>query len=190
MNLILDQTYTDLDGALSTLRTALGDAWPESAPPFRDTTWADADPPPEAPDRAALEANRPADANAPAPKSDTPLLYPPRRTRHYVQLVMHEWLANLVRHAAFSEPPRVSVRVLLNQATARCEVTDNSRGFDLSAVLADMQTDTAPFPESGMGLRIIHACTTTLSYRRVSGLHHCFTASVPYDHDPWMNVLF
>lgn len=181
MNLILDQTYTDLDGALATLRTALGDAWPEGAPPFRDTTWADADPSVSDADGAA---------NPPAPGSDTPLLYPPRRTRHYVQLVMHEWLANLVRHAAFSEPPRVSVRVLLNQATAQCEVTDNSRGFDLSSVLADMQTDPAPFPESGMGLRIIDACTTTLSYRRVSGLHHCFTASVPYDHDPWMNVLF
>lgn len=155
MDLILDRTYTDLEGALPAIRTALHAAWTNACPSDTD----------------ASEG-------------------PPRRTRHYMQLVVHEWVANLTRHATFTDPPRISVRVLLNQDAAQCEITDNSRGFDLESVLSTMGVHTTPFPESGMGLRIIDACTNGVSYHRASALHHRFTASIPYDHDPWMNVLF
>jgi serine/threonine-protein kinase RsbW len=168
MNLIFDQTYTDLESALPAIRAALRAAWPSTH---------------------SSEGNS-SDAASSLPEADASPEQPPRRTRHYVQLVVHEWVANLTRHATFADPPRISVRVLLNQDAAQCEITDNSRGFDLNSVLSTMGAHAAPFPESGMGLRIIDACTNDVSYRRASALHHRFTASVPYDHNPWMNVLF
>lgn len=155
MNLILDRTYTDLEGALPAIRSALRAAWPDVSPSDSDSSAGG-----------------------------------PRRTRHYVQLVVHEWIANLMRHATFADTPRISVRVLLHHNSAQCDITDNSYGFDFESVLSTMGAHAAPLPESGMGLRIIDACTDGVSYHRASALHHRFTASIPYDHDPWMNVLF
>lgn len=152
MDLLLDQTYTDPESALSTIRTALQNAWPE------------------APNESAS--------------------MPPRRTRHYLQLIVHEWIANLVRHATFEDPPRISLRVFVDSTCVQCEITDNSMGFDLGYILSKMKTNTSPFPEAGMGLRIIDACTDEVSYRSELPLLHRFAASIPYDHEPWMNVLF
>ncbi|MES3629476.1 MAG: ATP-binding protein [Longimonas sp.] len=126
----------------------------------------------------------------PTSESDSGGHMPPSRTRHYLQLVLHEWLANLMRHATFSSVPRISVRVSLSETLARCEVADNSTGFDLEASLFEMQSNTLPLPESQMGLRIIDACATDVSYRSRPPAEYQFTASIPYDHDPWMNVLF
>jgi len=103
MDLILDQTYTNLEGALPEVRAALHAAWPG----------------------ASLSGDN-------SPEG------PPRRTRHYTQLVVHEGVANLTRHATFTDPPRISVRVLLRPDSAQCEITDNSRGFDLESVLSTM----------------------------------------------------
>jgi len=157
MDLLLDQTYSDPQSALSMIRGALNNAWPDTAndTPDRDET-----------------------------------VVPPRRTRHYLQLIVHEWIANLVRHATFDEPPRISIRVLTNTESVQCEITDNSMGFDLGYILSQMKANASPFPEAGMGLRIIDACTNDVSYHRESSLHHCFSATIPYDHDPWINVLF
>lgn len=152
MELILDQTYSDPQHALTAIRTSLPNAWPEVS-------------------------------------QDLPTV-PPRRTRHYLQLIVHEWIANLMRHATFSDPPRICLRVSIDREAARCEIIDNSTGFDLEYVLSKMKTSASPLPEAGMGLRIIDACTDDASYRKESSLRHRFTASIPYDHDPWMNVLF
>mgnify|MGYP006445616281 CR=1 FL=1 len=143
------------------MRAALRDAWPEAAWP------------------EAAQDGQPMDGPS----------TPPRRVGHYVQLIVHEWVANLVRHATFSDSPCICLRVLLYGETARCVITDNSTGFDLASALSTIKANASPLPETGMGLRIIDACTAGVSYRKESPLHHRFTASVPYDHEPWMNVL-
>ena len=140
--------------------------------------------------RAALHEAWPDDASEASSEAVDAAVNPPRRTQHYIQLIIHEWVANLVRHAKFVEAPRITLRVLLNSASTQCEILDNSRGFDLEHVLSNMNSRAAPLPESGMGLRIIDACTDAVSYRSESSWRHRFTASVPYDLDPWMNVLY
>jgi serine/threonine-protein kinase RsbW len=45
-------------------------------------------------------------------------------------------------------------------------------------------------PERGMGLRIIDACTDTLSYAPTDGGRHRLEFSIPADHDPWLSKLF
>ena len=140
--------------------------------------------------RRALPAMRAALRDAWPEASQDVQSMPPRRVGHYLQLIVHEWVANLVRHATFSDSPRICLRVLLHNEAAHCEIIDNSTGFDLAYVLSTIKANASPLPEAGMGLRIIDACTGDVSYRKESPLRHHFTASIPYDHEPWMNVLF
>ena len=165
MHLLLERTYTDIEGALPLIREAIGEVWADV-------------------EEGTLAARR----------KESAARRPPHRTRHYVQLIVHEWIANLVRHATFSGPPQIRIRLLSDDVSVQCEITDNSRGFDLDEALSNMKSDAAPLPEAGMGLRIIDACTSNVSYRNSYGSdsssRYSFVASVPYDHDPWMNVLF
>ena len=115
---------------------------------------------------------------------------PPHRTQHYLQLVIHEWVANLIRHASFSSEPYLIVRVGIRHEAVFCEIIDNSNGFNSEKALATLQEEAPPFPEAHMGLRIIDACSSRMSYETDEDSKQRFTVSIPYDHDPWMNVLF
>jgi serine/threonine-protein kinase RsbW len=45
-------------------------------------------------------------------------------------------------------------------------------------------------PERGMGLRIINACTDSVSYTPTDSGRYRFEFSIPADHDPWLSMLF
>ncbi len=83
------------------------------------------------------------------------------------QLAVHEWVANLQRHARFAVAhPRVGVCVSPSNNGLACVVEDNSVGFDLATYLADNPELTDIMPERGMGLHWINACANDLRYQQ------------------------
>ncbi|WP_103028957.1 ATP-binding protein [Salinibacter altiplanensis] len=112
-------------------------------------------------------------------------------TLHCMCLVLHEWIANLHQHAHFqNNTPRVEIQLTCNAEQVDCSVLDNSNGFDLASYLPTDDEDPEAFPERGMGLRIIEACTDELSYSPTEDGLHRFKFIIPSDHDPWLNTLF
>jgi serine/threonine-protein kinase RsbW len=115
---------------------------------------------------------------------------PDPQSLRYAQLILHEWLANLLQHARFPDVPVVEVRV---EAQDRCVcgmVVDNSTGFDISSHLNDQRESSESLPERGMGLRIISACSDDFSYAEGDNGQYRFEFSIPADHDPWLSTLF
>lgn len=109
----------------------------------------------------------------------------------YAQLVLHEWLANLLQHADFRDrTPYVEVQIRADETHIFCAVVDNSDGFDLAAHLDAQRSAAQALPERGMGLRIISACTDDFTYRTTDDGHQRFEFSIPADHDPWLSMLF
>jgi serine/threonine-protein kinase RsbW len=115
---------------------------------------------------------------------------PSGETVRYTQLVLHEWIANLLQHADFNgHSPAIRIRLSCEEQQIRCVVVDNSRGFDLTDRLPEQEA-MDDLPERGMGLRIIDACTDDLTYAPTDGGRHRFEFSIPADHDPWLSMLF
>lgn len=82
------------------------------------------------------------------------------------KLAVHEWLANLVQHAQFPEHPEIVLEVRHEDSELECVIEDNSEGFDLAEQLQTRRQIADAFPERGMGLLILHACTYDLTYSR------------------------
>lgn len=114
----------------------------------------------------------------------------------YAQLVLHEWIANLLQHGDFSSrEPKIKIHVTSEDRHVSCSILDNSKGFDLDAHLptqhfsmSEGEPDT--LPERGMGLRIINACTDSLSYSSTEAGLQRFEFFIPADHEPWLSMLF
>jgi serine/threonine-protein kinase RsbW len=87
--------------------------------------------------------------------------------RQVLRLAVHEWLANLVQHATFGRRrPDVSLRMTLHDDGVRCEISDNSAGFDFERQLATQEQllgGRQP-SERGRGLLMLIACTDDLAY--------------------------
>lgn len=112
-------------------------------------------------------------------------------TVQYTQLVLHEWIANLLQHADFrGRSPSVHIQLSSENRRITCTVTDNSEGFDLAEHLPAQEEAMENLPERGMGLRIISACTDRLSYASTESGRYRFEFSIPADHDPWLSTLF
>ncbi|WP_263786479.1 ATP-binding protein [Salinibacter grassmerensis] len=112
-------------------------------------------------------------------------------TLHCTCLVLHEWIANLHQHACFqNSAPMIEIRLTCDAQQVTCSVLDNSDGFDLDSYLPADDEDPEAFPERGMGLRIIKACTGKLAYSPTEDGLHRFEFLIPSDHDPWLNTLF
>ena len=112
-------------------------------------------------------------------------------TLRYTQLVLHEWIANLLQHADFNDrTPSVQIRLETENRHVSCTVIDNSEGFDFDEQLPSQEEAMADLPERGMGLRIINACTDKVSYTATDSGRHRFAFSIPADHDPWLSMLF
>lgn len=109
----------------------------------------------------------------------------------YVRIVIHEWVVNLIQHAEFrGATPTVEMEFQFENRHVSCVVKDNSEGFDLEHQLSVQQQTPPPFPERGMGLRIIHACTREMSYRSgADGWQH-FSCIIPARSQPWVDTLF
>jgi serine/threonine-protein kinase RsbW len=116
---------------------------------------------------------------------------PHEETVRYTQLVLHEWIANLLQHGHFDDrPPNVQLRLSTENRHITCTVIDNSEGFDLAERLPVEEDPADELPERGMGLRIINACTDHLSYGPTESGRYRFEFSIPADHDPWLSMLF
>jgi anti-sigma regulatory factor (Ser/Thr protein kinase) len=120
-----------------------------------------------------------------------PTATPSEETVRYTQLVLHEWIANLLQHGHFDDrSPTVQIRLSTENRHVTCTVIDNSEGFDLTERLPAEEDPADELPERGMGLRIIDACTDHLSYSSTESGRHRFEFSIPADHDPWLSMLF
>jgi serine/threonine-protein kinase RsbW len=85
----------------------------------------------------------------------------------HLQLAVHEWVANLVQHARFGSDDTFVELVIVREADGFfCTVTDGSSGFDLDEQLEIRRAKLAALPERGMGLLMVFACATDLSYQR------------------------
>ncbi|HKL89274.1 MAG TPA: ATP-binding protein [Salinibacter sp.] len=123
--------------------------------------------------------------------SQAEMTAPNDETVRYTQLVLHEWIANLLQHADFqNRSPAIKIRLHTEDRHIICTVIDNSEGFDLAERLPTKEEMMDDLPERGMGLRIINACTDSLSYTSTEAGRHRFEFTIPADHDPWLSMLF
>ena len=86
------------------------------------------------------------------------------------RVAVHEWLANLVRHADFQDrKPEVSVSVVPDDQRLKCVIRDNSEGFNLNRQLQHQQATMQPLPERGMGLIWIFSLAEDIQYSTIAG---------------------
>lgn len=110
---------------------------------------------------------------------------------HRLKLAIHEWLANLVQHADFRDRrPEISITVRALRNGIECAIEDNSEGFDLNGQLTAKPDVIDAFPERGMGLLMIKACTEHLDYEELTNMRHRLQFIVSSDRDPWLNIPF
>ena len=84
-----------------------------------------------------------------------------------LRLAVHEWIANLVQHAAFGErETEITLRVDVLRDAVDVAIEDTSSGFDLLGQLeAQESVLRAPAPsERGRGLLMLITCTEDLDY--------------------------
>ena len=90
---------------------------------------------------------------------------PDATTLFRLKLAVHEWVANLVQHARFAgRAPEVTLRLVPTDEGVECTIEDNSEGFDLHGQIAVRHDLLEPFPERGMGLLMLQACSARLAY--------------------------
>ena len=84
-----------------------------------------------------------------------------------LRLAVHEWVANLVQHAAFPNGPEIAVEVSVEGDAVRCAIEDSSVGFDFAGQVERQHAILdAPAPsERGRGLLMLITCTEDLSFR-------------------------
>ena len=66
----------------------------------------------------------------------------------------------------------------------------SAKADDIRAEIDSLEERMDDLPERGMGLRIINACTDSLSYTSTEAGRYRFEFSIPADHDPWLSMLF
>ncbi|HEX8386872.1 MAG TPA: ATP-binding protein, partial [Rubricoccaceae bacterium] len=88
-----------------------------------------------------------------------------------LRLAVHEWVANLVQHAAFPKGAEVVLSVAVEGDAVRCSVEDTSVGFDFAGQVERQHAIfDAPAPsERGRGLLMLITCTEELSFRPAGG---------------------
>jgi serine/threonine-protein kinase RsbW len=112
-------------------------------------------------------------------------------TFYRAKLAAHEWVANIVQHASFGDrTPEIDLDVYPNGNKIECVFEDNSDGFDLDAMLEQRSNGLNPLPERGMGLLMLSACTSELSYEKTEDGVFRLRFSVYADEDPWLTIPF
>lgn len=108
-----------------------------------------------------------------------------------IKVAVHEWVANLVQYGDFHDRhPEIYLEVSPNGRGGYCRVEDNSEGFDLSAQLAQKANSLSPYPDRGMGLLMLQACTENLTYTRTELGRYRLEFSVTAEQDPWLHIPF
>lgn len=112
-------------------------------------------------------------------------------TFYRAKLAVHEWLANLVQHADFGErTPEIQIEISPNGSSVSCMIQDNSRGFDLNEELKTRKEVLSMLPDRGMGLLMLHACTHSLTYKRLDDSAHRLEFTVSSDPDACFQIPF
>ncbi len=90
-----------------------------------------------------------------------------------LRLAVHEWVANLVQHAAFPNGAEVTLDVTVEPDAVRCVVEDSSAGFDFASQVDEQHAlFEAPAPsERGRGLLMLITCTEDLAFQPAAGGH-------------------
>jgi anti-sigma regulatory factor (Ser/Thr protein kinase) len=98
-------------------------------------------------------------------RADALLSHPDPDTIQLFRLAVHEWVANLVQHADFSNrEPNITLDVIPNGRRVRCVIENNSEGFPFPEQLDVQRSALTPFPERGMGLLMLNAATEYFEY--------------------------
>ncbi|ARA92975.1 ATP-binding protein [Rhodothermaceae bacterium RA] len=112
-------------------------------------------------------------------------------TLELLKVAVHEWIANLAQHANFNgHPPQVTFTATPRGRRLECIIEDNSAGFDLEAQLANCAEILEAYPERGMGLLMLQACTEELQYASVGEHRQRLHFYIPADQDPWLKIPF
>ena len=84
-----------------------------------------------------------------------------------LRLAVHEWVANLVQHAAFPNGPVITLEITPEAKTVQCVIEDSSVGFDFAGQVEQQHAILdAPAPsERGRGLLMLITCTEALSFQ-------------------------
>lgn len=107
------------------------------------------------------------------------------------RVAIHEWIANLQRHARFaSVPPRVGLCISPNGEGLACVIEDNSVGFDLDAYFEEHASITRVLPENGMGLHWIRSLAQNLRYQKAPGGVHQLAFYVAANQDSCLDIQF
>lgn len=90
-----------------------------------------------------------------------------------LRLAVHEWVANLVQHAAFPAGARITLEIEPGKSVVRCAIEDSSVGFDFAGQVEQQHAILdAPAPsERGRGLLMLITCTEALSFRPATDGH-------------------
>lgn len=107
------------------------------------------------------------------------------------RLAVHEWVANLVQHADFTDrEPELVLDVIPNGQRVRCVIEDNSEGFAFPEQLDVQRSALTPFPECGMGLLMLNAATEYFEYSETDDGRRRPEFTVSADADQWLNIPF
>lgn len=90
-----------------------------------------------------------------------------------LRLAVHEWVANLVQHAAFPAGARITLAIEPGPSVVRCAIEDSSVGFDFAGQVEQQHAILdAPAPsERGRGLLMLITCTEALTFRPAADGH-------------------
>ena len=90
-----------------------------------------------------------------------------------LRLAVHEWIANLVQHAAFPDGVEVVLDVEVEGDAVRCALEDSSVGFDFAGQIERQQAllDGPAPSERGRGLLMLVTCTEDLGFRQAGPDH-------------------
>lgn len=88
-----------------------------------------------------------------------------------LRLAVHEWIANLVQHASFSDGVGITLDIEPGGDGVRCSIEDTSAGFDFARQVEEQQAILdAPAPsERGRGLLMLMMCTQDLAFTEAAG---------------------
>ncbi|MEM0963477.1 MAG: ATP-binding protein [Bacteroidota bacterium] len=86
---------------------------------------------------------------------------------HVFRLMTHEWVANLIQHAAYHEDREIRIGIEIQGDVVRCVIEDSSSGFDFARQIEEQKAIlSAPAPsERGRGLLMLVTCAEDLSFK-------------------------
>jgi len=124
-------------------------------------------------------------------RADALLSYLDPDTIQLFRLAVHEWVANLVQHADFSNrEPNITLNVIPNGRRVRCVIEDNSEGFPFPEQIDVQRNALTPFPERGMGLLMLNAATEYFEYSETEDGCRRLEFTVSSDADSCLDIPF